>query len=103
MRKSTGDRRRSSGVSGIYSALDGEIPQFLALVSGPAEDFDRLTVYHRGLNDVLGVLKRYSHNGDLQVLFGSGPDFVSMLLALEGSMQANKWRKEKPAPWQIDK
>jgi hypothetical protein len=87
-----------SALSFIDSQLLAHVPQLASLVVGSADDFDRLTIYHRGPYDLLGVLKRYGSDGSVEVLFGNGPTFSAVLFALEGSYAANKWRQDKPMP-----
>ena len=86
----------------LYSMFIDVAPLILTLVGRHPEDFKELRVYQRGEGDCLGVLKRYGNDGAPEVIFGNGVDFVACLLALEGSMRANRWRQEDPPPWEAD-
>lgn len=71
-------------------------PQLYGLVARNAEDFISVTCRQRGPNDFTAVLKRYGSDGQAEVLFGNGPDFVSCLFSLEGSLAAGRWKVDVP-------
>lgn len=60
------------------------------------DDFVELRVKQRGFSDWIGVAKRYGEDGGLEVCFGTGFDFTSCLLGLDGAMAANRWKADKP-------
>lgn len=62
------------------------------LIVNNVEDFHQLRVYNRGGGDILGVLKRFGPSGDIEVVFGSGWDLASALLAVDKAASAGRWR-----------
>jgi hypothetical protein len=74
------------------------LPQLHAVVVRASEDVVGLNVKHRESGDWLAVLRRFGPDGQPQVAFGSGVDFIGALMSLEGSLAADRWREDKP--WQ---
>jgi hypothetical protein len=73
-------------------------PQLYSIIGRQMEDFVSLLVRQRGLGDFIAVLKKYDDDGRPVVAFGTGFDYVSALLGLEGSIAAGRWRPDEP--WQ---
>ena len=61
-----------------------------------AESFGELRIRCRGDHDWIGVAKKIGDDGGPLVLFGTGTDFVSVLLALNASMARHAWKPDKP-------
>jgi len=80
----------------LYDAFVDAGHNFLAVVALGSEDFVDLRVKQRAYGDWLGIAKRYGPDGGLEVCFGTGHDFVSALLGLNGAMAANRWKPDKP-------
>lgn len=91
-----GDSLRSSPESVLSRELARELPSLWDLLANPDGEFIELKLYNRGVNDTLGVCKRYGPDGGPQVLFGSGSGFVSCLLAVEGAVRAGRWKVDVP-------
>jgi len=88
----SGTREYDRFVAGFREAT----PDIYDYLNHNSEDFHSLRFYGRGKSDVMAVGKRYSDSGDIQVVFGSGHDFFSALLALDGAMRSNRWRNDVP-------
>lgn len=71
-------------------------PQLYRLVARNPEEFISLSLRQRGPNDFTAVLKRFGSDGQAEVLFGNGPDFVSSLFSIEGSLAAGRWKVDVP-------
>jgi hypothetical protein len=80
----------------VEQAVYGRLPQLRGLVFTRAGDFAGLNIRQRGAGDWIAVAKRYGDDGGPQVLFATGFDFVGLLLNLEGSLAADRWREDKP-------
>lgn len=80
----------------ITLALVRCAPQLYSLVGRDPVDFLSLTLRQRGPSDFVCVLKRVGADGAPEVCFSNGFDFVSALLALEGTVAANRWRVDVP-------
>lgn len=76
--------------------LNRSCPQLYSLLARNSEDFISISLRHRGPNDFTAVLKRFGSDGQSEVLFSNGSDFVGALLAMEGSMHAGRWRLDVP-------
>jgi len=55
-----------------------------------------LSVRQRGEMDFVAVLKRVGPDGDAEVCFSAGYDYIGCLLALEGTLAAGRWRVDRP-------
>jgi hypothetical protein len=72
------------------------LPQLHAVLVRADEECAGLNVKHRDSGDWIAVLRRYGPDGQPQVAFGSGVDFIGALMGLEGSLAANRWREDRP-------
>lgn len=65
---------------------------------GSVDEEDALSVRLtcRGAGDWVAVAKRVGADGEHQVIFANGFDYVSCWLALNASMAGDRWRKDKP-------
>jgi hypothetical protein len=84
---------------GLQRMADGwteAADQVFRMLTTGAEDFDRLTVRRRGDGDWVFVMKAFDDAGTPIVAFGTGYDFFSGLLGLEGALRRNGWRVDKP-------
>lgn len=83
-----------------HSAVMAEFKRSLSgvgdLVFDNPEDFHSIRIYNRGPQDVLTVVKRFGSDGGVEVLFGSGVDFVSSLLSASAACKNGRWRVDKP-------
>jgi hypothetical protein len=83
-----------------YVALEGavftKLPQIHALAVRNAEDFVGLNIKVRGAGDLIAVAKRFGPDGGPQVIFATGFDIIGLLLNLEGSLAANRWKEDRP-------
>lgn len=89
-------RGRQEPFIGLYNALVDSAGNLAAVVAYHSEDFVDLRVKQRGEGDWLGIVKRYGSDGGLEVCFGTGHDFVSCLLGLNGAMANDRWKPDKP-------
>jgi hypothetical protein len=85
----------------LEQGMFGPLPQLHAVLVRNDEDAVSLQVKHRGPGDWLAVLRRLGSEGQPQVAFGSGYDFVGALLGLDAALASNRWREDKP--WQPEK
>ena len=92
MKRTEGDNPYVVLEQGMFVPL----PQLHAVLVRNAEEAVGLTVKHRDSGDWIAVLRRYGPDGDPQVIFGSGIDFIGALMGLEGSLAAGRWRVDTP-------
>lgn len=80
----------------LYEALADATPNILHW--GQVADADAVEVRfrHRGPSDWLAIAKRFGADGEPQVLFGTGYDFLSCVLGLNGAMAGDRWRADRP-------
>lgn len=71
-------------------------PQLYSIIARDSEDFLSLSIRQRGLQDFVAVLKRVGSDGQAEVIFSNGFDFVSCLLSMEGSVAAGRWKVDVP-------
>lgn len=86
--------------SGSYSEVESLINKHLTGIYREfcmkhASGFD-LRVKFRGDGDWLAIAKRDGPDGNPEVVFSSGVDLVTCLIALARSIEAGKWRADKP-------
>jgi hypothetical protein len=91
-----GSKGANSAYITLEHALYGALPQLRGLTLGHQEDFISLAVKQRADGDWLAVAKRDGPDGGPQVLFAVGFDLIGLLLNLEGSLAADRWRVDTP-------
>lgn len=74
-----------------------EIPEITRYLSLPQKEVVSLKISFRGENDFLAIMKRYNDEQKVEVIFGSGPDFIGCLLGLEVAIDQDKWRLDRYA------
>lgn len=72
------------------------LPNLYDLIMSSDGELHSIRFYQRGVEDILGVAKRFGSAGDVEVLFGSSFDLIGSLLSLEGAMSSNRWRVDRP-------
>ncbi len=72
------------------------LPQFRNILLEENVDFVSFCVRQRGEMDFVAVLKRVGSDGQPEVCFSTGYDYVGTLLALEGTLSAGRWREDRP-------
>lgn len=92
---SDGNTSRSNYVK-LERGLYGTAVQLRAKVLEGEEDFVSLLVKRRGPADFIAVLKFQGEGGKTYVAFGSGYDFIGVLIGLEGTLAANRVREDTP-------
>lgn len=75
--------------------LQRELPHVWKLLEGNS-DFISLHLKAKADGSILCVAKKYGDDGGPLVLFGGGYGFVGALMALDASLQGDKWRTDKP-------
>lgn len=80
----------------VSVVFNRHLDQLYRLVERSPEDFISITIRQRGLNDFTAVLKRFGSDGQAEVCFSNGYDFVACLLAMEGSVSVGRWRVDVP-------
>lgn len=80
----------------LYNMLVDTAGNFMAFAAYHSEDFVELRIKQRAEGDWIAVAKRYAEDGGLEVAFGTGHDYVSCVLGLNGSLAANRWKADKP-------
>lgn len=81
--------------SEVWAAIAHTVPLVTGLVAKGDSGFISLAVKYRAEYDFLAVAKRYNNDGRVDVIFGSGTDFVGSLLGLEAAIEDDKWRPDK--------
>lgn len=96
-RKKTEDGTQLAFFKGteVWSAFSHTLPLLAKFMGFPAKGYISIKCTWRGESDFLAVAKRYGDDGLVQVLFGSGTDYVSALIGLEQAFDADKWRRDK--------
>ena len=92
MNKQSGDNKYLA----VFRAINDTLPGVYNLLGRLEEDFDRLNIKRRGDHDWIAVCKAFSDDGTPIVCFASGVDLVGCLVALDGVIQAGRWRADTP-------
>ena len=79
----------------IVQYLQVELPHVMGWLNR-RDDFAELRLKARDDGTILAIAKGYGADGGPMVAFGVGYDVVLALMALGGSIQANRWRPDKP-------
>lgn len=79
----------------VIASFEEAFPQISAWCADE-EDFSELRLKLRDDSSVLAIAKGYGSDGTPMVCFGVGYGVVGALLGLEGSIQGNNWRVDKP-------
>lgn len=90
--------KKNSGGSRLLlldAAFRDAVPQ-LRSVLGNEDDFISMLAKRQPDGTVLIVLKKYGPDGGVLVSFGGGYGVVGGLLAIDGTINANRWRADKP-------
>lgn len=80
----------------LYDALVSAAPNLLHWGQIAHEDAIEVRIKQRGPGDWMAIAKRFGPDGGPQVLFGTGYDFLSCVLGLNGAMAGDRWRADKP-------
>lgn len=72
-----------------------QIPHFMAW-QGSQADFNSVKFLARDDGTTLAVAKGYAADGSPVVCFGVGYGMVMALMALDGTMQGDGWRVDRP-------
>ena len=70
-------------------------PQLSVLADGRDGTFRGLTAFIGDNNAIVIGFKRYSEEGEAQVLWSSGGDLLEALLNGEAALSTGKWRTDK--------
>lgn len=81
--------------SALWKAMGELVQEVTRYLAVPSKGVVSLKVAYRGERDWLAVLKRYTDEGKVEVLFGSGSDFVGALVGLETALEHDAWRLDK--------
>lgn len=90
---------KKSGLVVRYNRLhDGvaELTPSLYAFLNDVEEFSELRVKARDDGSVLAIAKGYDSSGGPIVSFGVGYDAIGALLGIDGTIQAGKWKVDKP-------
>lgn len=81
----------------FHEQLAVPLPRFTNFITHADEPFRGLTVFLGDNNNVVIGLKRFSPEGELQIMWTSGSDLIQALMQLEDSLRIGKWRLDKRA------
>lgn len=79
----------------VWAAFSHTLPLLTKFMGFPAKGYISVKCTWRGESDFLAIAKRYGDDGTVQVLFGSGTDYVTAFIGLEQAFDADKWRRDK--------
>lgn len=96
IREEKGYTKAASAFLEVHGTWATHLSNVYGWAAGGESDAVSLTFKCRGEGDWIGICKRYGDDGEPQVVFGTAFDFVSCVLAVNGAMQADKWKVDKP-------
>ena len=97
MSKKRSNRGKLDSWNTLVSNLSDELPHLTAWWND-WDEFSEIRVKVRPDNSLLAIAKGYDAAGGPVVCFGGGNDVISAFMALDGSINANAWRVDKPWP-----
>lgn len=79
----------------VNRQLKNDFPHIYALLAN-SDEFRELRIKSRDDGTLLGILKAYGPDGGPIVAFGTGYDAAAVLMSLDGSVNGDNWKYDKP-------
>lgn len=76
-------------------ALSVVFPSLTNLAVNHTEDFRGLTVFQGDNNSIVVGVKRWSGDGQPEIMWSSGRDFLDAMLSLDKALRKGNWRTDK--------